>query len=61
MQKFKSVEEIINQLKPENPVYCIRKNSIQSAVNFLIKIFQVKFLYAVKTNPHPSVVKKYYR
>ena len=33
MQKFKSVEELINQLKPEKPVYCIRKNSIQSAVN----------------------------
>ena len=32
MQKFKSVEQIINQLKPEKPVYCIRKNSIQSAV-----------------------------
>ena len=57
MQKFKSVEEIINQLKPEKPVYCIRKNSIQSAVKYFTKNFPGKILYAVKTNPHPTVIK----
>ena len=57
MQKFKSVEELINQLKPEKPVYCIRKNSIKSAVKFFLKKFQGKILYAVKTNPHPEVIK----
>ena len=25
MQKFKSVEELVNQLRPTKPVYCIRK------------------------------------
>ena len=35
MQKFKSVEELVNQLKPEKPVYCIRKSSIESAVTKL--------------------------
>ena len=58
MQKFKSVEDLINQLKPEKPVYCIRKNSIQSAVKYFIKNFPGKILYAVKTNPHPLVIKK---
>jgi ornithine decarboxylase len=58
MQKFKSVEELINQLKPEKPVYCIRKNSIQSAVKYFIKNFPGKILYAVKTNPHPLVIEK---
>ena len=56
MQKFKSVEELINQLKPEKPVYCIRKKSIQSASIFFKKI-SWKILYAVKTNPHPEVIK----
>ena len=56
MQKFKSVEQIINQLKPEKPVYCIRKNSIRSAVNYFTKHFPGKILYAVKTNPHPTVI-----
>ena len=58
MQKFKSVEDLINQLKPEKPVYCIRKNSIQSAVKYFIKNFPGKILYAVKTNPHPLVIEQ---
>ena len=57
MQKFKSVEELVNQLKPEKPVYCIRKNSIKSAVKFFLKKFPGKILYAVKTNPHPEVIR----
>ena len=56
MQKFKSVEELVNQLKPEKPVYCIRKNSIKSAVKFFLNKFPGKILYAVKTNPHPEVI-----
>jgi ornithine decarboxylase len=57
MQKFKSVEEIVNQLRPDKPVYCIRKKSILSASNFFQKNFPGKVLYAVKTNPHPEVIK----
>ena len=57
MQKFKSVEELVNQLKPDKPVYCIRKNSILSATNYFKKKFPGKILFAVKTNPHPEVIK----
>ena len=57
MQKFKSVEELVNQLKPDRPVYCIRKNSILSASKFFQKKFPGKILFAVKTNPHPAVIK----
>ena len=57
MQKFKSVEELINQLKPEKPVYCIRKNSVTAASKYFQKNFPGKILYAVKTNPHPLVIK----
>jgi len=56
MQKFKSVEQITSQLKPEKPIYCIRKNPIRSAVNYFNKNFPGKILYAVKTNPHPAVI-----
>jgi ornithine decarboxylase len=56
VQKFKSVEELINQLKPEKPVYCIRKNSIQTAVHHFKKNFPGKILYAVKTNSHPDII-----
>ena len=57
MQKFKSVEDLVNQLRPDKPVYCIRKNSILSASKYFQKKFPGKILYAVKTNPHPTVIK----
>ena len=57
MQKFKSVEELVNQLRPDKPVYCIRKKSILSAFRFFQNKFPGKILYAVKTNPHPEVIK----
>ena len=57
MQKFKSVETLVNQLRPDKPVYCIRKNSILSASKFFQKKFPGKILFAVKTNPHPEVIK----
>ena len=57
MQKFKSVKELVNQLRPDKPVYCIRKKSILSASKFFQKNFPGKILYAVKTNPHPEVIK----
>ena len=56
MQKFKSVDELVNQLKPTEPVYCIRRNSIRLASRFFQNKFLGKILYAVKTNPHPVVL-----
>ncbi len=58
MQKFKSVDELVSQLKPVEPIYCIRKNSIQVAAKTFQKKFPGKILYAVKTNPHSEVLKK---
>ena len=57
MQKFKTVEQLVNQLKPNEPVYCIRKKSIQLASKFFLNKFPGDVLYAVKTNPHPLVLK----
>ncbi len=57
MQKFKTVDELVNQLKPEKPVYCVRKNSIHIASKVFQNKFPGKVLYAVKTNPHPEVLK----
>ena len=56
MQKFKSVDELVNQLKPTVPVYCIRRNSIRLASRLFQNKFPGKILYAVKTNPHPVVL-----
>ena len=56
MQKFKSVDELVSQLKPTEPVYCIRRNSIKLASRFFQNKFPGKILYAVKTNPHQVVL-----
>ena len=57
MQKFKSVDDLVNQLKPTDPVYCIRKKSVQLASKFFQSKFPGTVLYAVKTNPHPLILK----
>ena len=57
MQKFKTVDDLVNQLKPIEPVYCIRRNSIIIASKFFQNKFPGKVYYAVKTNPHPFVLK----
>ena len=57
MEKFKTVEKLVNQLRPDEPIYCIRKTSIQVASKFFQNNFPGKVLYAVKTNPHPIVIK----
>ena len=57
MKKFKTVDELISQLQPDKPVYCIRKKSIQVASKFFQEKFPGKILYAVKTNPNKEVLK----
>ncbi len=57
MQKFKTVEELVNRLKPVEPVYCIRKKAIQLASKYFQNKFPGKVLYALKTNPNLTVLK----
>ena len=57
MRKFGGVDELINTLKPENPVYCIRPNSIKKSVEFFKNNFPGRILYAVKTNPQEKIIK----
>ncbi len=57
MQKFKNVSELVNTLKPDYPVYCIRPDSIKISTKFFINNFPGKVLYAVKTNPNKEVLK----
>jgi len=57
MRKFTSVNELVNTLKPEYPVYCIRPNSVKKSVEFFKNNFPGKVLYAVKTNPNEKIIK----
>ena len=57
MRKFTDVNELVNILKPDYPVYCIRPNSIKTSTQFFKNNFPGKVLYAVKTNPNEKVLK----
>ena len=58
MQKFKDVDELVNELKPDYPVYCIRPESIKKSTKFFKDNFPGKVLYAVKTNPNEKIIKQ---
>ena len=57
MQKFNSVDELVNNIKPVDPIYCIRPNSIKLACSWFNNNFPGKILYAVKTNPIEKIIK----
>jgi ornithine decarboxylase len=57
MRKFTDVNELVNTLKPDYPVYCIRPESIKISTQFFKNSFPGKVLYAVKTNPNKEVLK----
>jgi ornithine decarboxylase len=57
MQKFTDVNELVNTLKPDFPVYCIRPDSLKTSTQFFKNNFPGKVLYAVKTNPNEEVLK----
>ena len=57
MEKFNSVNELVNKLKPVNPIYCIRPDTIKNSIKAFQDKFPGKILYAVKTNPNEYVLK----
>jgi len=57
MQKFNSVDEMVHIIRPVDPVYCIRLNSVNLACNWFKDNFPGKILYAVKTNPNEKIIK----
>ena len=44
MQKFSSVDELVRNIQPVDPVYCIRPNSIKTACSWFKKNFPGKLL-----------------
>ena len=59
-ESFPSVEAMVASYRPEVPVYCLRKKTIERNVNRFISMFPGKVLYAVKCNPHPFVLDAVY-
>ena len=58
MRKFKDVNELVNDIKPDYPLYCIRPASIKKSTKFFKDNFPGRVLYAVKTNPNEKVIRQ---
>jgi ornithine decarboxylase len=53
---FRSVDDMVHEMRPEMPVYCLRPSTIAATVRLFLKAFPGDVLYAVKTNPDPRVL-----
>lgn len=55
-ERFRSVEQLVREMRPEIPVHCLRPATITAAARRFIKLFPGDTLFAVKTNPDPLVI-----
>jgi ornithine decarboxylase len=54
---FHSVDALIAELRPEEPVHCIRPGVLTAAARDFVAAFAGDVLYAVKCNPDPAVLR----
>jgi ornithine decarboxylase len=54
---YASVDQMVETLRPELPITCLRPATITSTAKWFLKQFPGDVLYAVKTNPDPRVLK----
>ena len=60
LPSFDTVEQVIEELKPGYPVYCLRPAEIKRQAEFFLDKFPGRVLYAVKCNPHLEVLQALY-
>jgi ornithine decarboxylase len=51
------VDALIAELRPEDPVHCIRPDSLAATAHDFVEAFPGDVLYAVKCNPDPAVLR----
>jgi ornithine decarboxylase len=59
-KQFDDVLGMVKTLKPSYPVYCLRPHVIRQQAQRFLELFPGRVLYAVKCNPHPSVLRALY-
>ena len=52
-----SVAEMVAKLRPEEPLHCVRPETITAAARAFVQSFNGDVLYAVKCNPEPAVLR----
>ena len=57
---FATVEDVVEELKPGYPVYCLRPAELKRQAAYFLDNFPGRVMYAVKCNPHLGVLKALY-
>ncbi len=60
LPSFATVEDVIAELNPGYPVYCLRPNELKRQAKYFLDNFPGRVLYAVKCNPHRIVLQALY-
>ena len=60
MPNFATVEDVVEELKPGYPVYCLRPAELKRQASYFLDNFPGRVMYAVKCNPHLAVLKALY-
>ena len=61
METYRSVNSLVSELSPEQPLHIFRPHAIKRAVRFFTRKFGGDVLYAIKTNPEPHVLKELWK
>jgi len=59
-RQFDDVRSMVETLQPSYPVYCLRPHVLRQTTQRFLELFPGRVLYAVKCNPHPSVLRALY-
>lgn len=57
LPKFASAQELVESMKPSEPVHCMRPHVVKTAAKWFLSAFPGQVMYAVKTNPEPLVIR----
>jgi ornithine decarboxylase len=57
---FATVEDVVEELKPGYPVYCLRPAELKRQAHYFLDTFPGRVMYAVKCNPHLLVLQALY-
>ena len=60
MPNFATVEDVVKELKPGYPVYCLRPAELKRQASHFLNTFPGRVMYAVKCNPHLAVLQALY-
>src|SRR5690242_19511659 len=57
---FSSPQDALNSLHPDEPLYCLRTDTLKKTPPIFLNNFKGITLYAFKFNPHPELLKTLY-